>query len=85
MGRQSINDDVSDFNPIIIIVVCCFGAHCLFESVVITACLYAAASGTVNTVVYSLITQTVEQQNLGGLNENEMKIIMKKKNLFDFF
>jgi len=34
--------------------------------VVVVASVYAAASGAFNTVVYSLITQAVEQQSLGG-------------------
>jgi DHA1 family tetracycline resistance protein-like MFS transporter len=34
--------------------------------VVAAATVYAAVAGTVNTVVYTLITQVVEQQNVGG-------------------
>jgi hypothetical protein len=37
-------------------------------SVISMACVFAAASGTVNTVVYSLITQCVDQHNVGGKN-----------------
>lgn len=41
------------------------GAASLY-TVVAAATVYAAAAGIINTVVYSLITQVVEQQNLGG-------------------